>query len=188
MASPEEPGAVVLSAEAIAAAVDDLAARVAAAGPAPGVDGRLVLLCVLKGSLLLTADLARALHRRGVEVDIDVVVVRSYAGDGPSGTVELVADARTALEGRDVLIVEDIVDTGLTTQFLVEHLGRMGPGRLRLLALLDKRGRRRREVTIDFCGAAVGDEFLVGYGLDLDERWRGLPDVRALGPARGRPG
>ncbi|HET9052364.1 MAG TPA: phosphoribosyltransferase family protein [Candidatus Dormibacteraeota bacterium] len=187
MASSQEPGTVVLSAGAIASAVDELAARIAAAGPAPGVEGRLVLLCVLKGSLLLTADLARALHRRGVAVEIDVVAVRSYAGDASRGTVELVAEGLTALEGRDVLIVEDVVDTGLTTAFLLERIRGMGPGRLRVLALLDKPARRRHEVRIDFCGAVVGDHFLVGYGLDLDERHRELPDVRAL-PGTGAGG
>jgi hypoxanthine phosphoribosyltransferase len=171
-----EPGPVVLSAADIASRVDALAAEVAAATPDPA----LVLLCVLKGSFVVTADLCRALRRHGVAVEVDFVAVRSYAGDESTGTVELVKDVGIPLRGRDVLIVEDVVDTGLTTAFLLDHVRAHHPRRLRLLTLLDKPGQRRREVHIDFRGATLGDEFVVGYGLDVDERWRELPDVHVL--------
>lgn len=174
------PGSVVISAGDIAAGVERLAAEVAAVGPAGDASLPLVLLCVLKGALLLTADLARALDAHGVEVEIDAVLVRSYAGTEQTGRLEVIKDAGTALGGRDVLIVEDVVDTGLTTAFLLDRVRADNPARLRLLALLDKPGRRLREVAIDHCGFRIGDDFVVGYGLDLDERWRQLPDVRAL--------
>ena len=172
-----EPGPVVLSATEIASRVEALADDVAASVDR---EAPLVLLCVLKGSFVLTSDLCRALQRRGVAVEVDFVAVRSYAGEDTTGTVELVKDVGTALRGRDVLIVEDVVDTGLTTSFLLEHVRAHQPRRLRLLTLLDKPGRRRREVRIDFRGATLGDEFVVGYGLDVDERWRELPDVHVL--------
>lgn len=172
-----EPGPVVLSAADIASRVEALADEVAASltdGPP------LVLLCVLKGSFVLTSDLCRALQRRGAAVEVDFVALRSYAADDTTGTVELVKEVGMPLRGRDVLIVEDVIDTGLTTSFLLEHVRAHQPRRLRLLTLLDKPGRRRREVRIDFRGATLGDEFVVGYGLDIDERWRELPDVRVL--------
>jgi hypoxanthine phosphoribosyltransferase len=175
-----QPGPVVVSAEEIARLVDKLAAQVAAAEPALAGDRPLVLLCVLKGSLLLTADLCRALQRRGVQVEIEMVAVRSYAGEESTCTVELVKDVGTPLRARDVLIVEDVVDTGLTTAFLLEHIRAHKPQRLRLLTLLDKPGRRRQEVKIDYCGTVLGDDFVVGYGLDMDERWRELPDIRIV--------
>ena len=172
-----EPGPVVLSAADIAARVDALADEVAASG---SLGAPLVLVCVLKGSFVLTADLSRALRCHGVDVEVDFVALRSYAGEDSTGTVELVKDVGTPLRGRDVLIVEDVIDTGLTTSFLLEHVRAHQPRRLRLLTLLDKPGRRRRDVQIDFRGATIGDEFVVGYGLDLDERWRELPDVHVL--------
>jgi hypoxanthine phosphoribosyltransferase len=84
------------------------------------------------------------------------------------------------LQDRDVLLVEDIIDTGLTTSFLVRHIGHHRPRSLRLVALLDKQARRQREVRIDFTGFAIPDRFVIGYGLDVDERWRNLPDVHTL--------
>jgi len=178
------PGRVVVDAAAIARRIDEMAGEVAAEARDP--QDPLVLVGVLKGSLLFTADLMRALAAHGVPVELEMVVVRSYAGATESaGSVELVKDVTAGLRGRDVLIVEDVVDTGLTTAFLIEHLARQAPRRLRLAALLDKAGRRRRPVDIDYRGFVVGAEFLVGYGLDLGERWRELPDVHTLEPRQG---
>jgi hypoxanthine phosphoribosyltransferase len=173
------PGRLLVSPEQIAARIAELAAEIDAAYA--GVDGPVVLLCVLKGSLFFTADLARALS---IPLEIDAIAVRSYgAGTQSSGTVQLLKDVTTPLDGRHVLMVEDVIDTGLTTAFLHEHVARHHPASLRLVSLLDKPGRRLREVRIDFRGFVLPDEFVVGYGLDLDERFRNLPGVHALDSA-----
>jgi hypoxanthine phosphoribosyltransferase len=170
------PGRLLVSREQIAARIAELATEIDAAYA--GAAGPLVLLCVLKGSLFFTADLARALS---IPLEIDAIAVRSYgAGTETSGTVQLLKDVTTPLGGRHVLMVEDVIDTGLTTSFLYEHVERHRPASLRLVSLLDKPGRRRRAVRIDFCGFVLPDEFVVGYGLDLDERYRNLPGVHAL--------
>jgi hypoxanthine phosphoribosyltransferase len=170
------PGTILLEAETIADRVAALAAevdRTYADAPQP-----VVLVCVLKGSLMFTADLARAMT---VPMEIDTIAVRSYvAGRQSSGGVELVKDVGIALRDRDVLIVEDIIDTGITTSFICDRLRAHQPRSLRLITLLDKPARRACQVSVDFCGFTIGDTFVVGYGLDLDERWRELPDVRAL--------
>jgi hypoxanthine phosphoribosyltransferase len=168
-------GDAVVGAAEIAERVRGLAAEIDAAYAA--LAQPLVLVCVLKGSLFFTADLARALR---VPVMIDFIAVRSYLGMQSSGTVELVKDVGMSLQDRDVLVVEDIIDTGLTTAYLLDHLAAHRPRSLRLVALLDKRARRRREVPVDFTGFAIADDFVVGYGLDVEERWRNLPDVRTL--------
>jgi hypoxanthine phosphoribosyltransferase len=181
---PPQPGAagvqvaggeVVLDAAQIAGRVAGLAAEIDAAYPA--LAQPLVLVCVLKGSVFFTVDLARALR---IPVVMDFIAVRSYQGTRSGGTVELVKDIGMPLQGRDVLLVEDIIDTGLTTAFLLDHVGHHRPRSLRLVALLDKRAQRRREVRVDFTGFRIPDRFVVGYGLDVDERWRNLPDVRTL--------
>jgi hypoxanthine phosphoribosyltransferase len=173
------PGRLLVSPEQIAARIAELAAEIDAAYA--GVNGPVVLLCVLKGSLFFTADLARALT---IPLEIDAIAVRSYgAGTQSSGTVQLLKDVTTPLDGRHVLMVEDVIDTGLTTAFLHEHVARHHPASLRLVSLLDKPGRRLREVRIDFRGFVLPDEFVVGYGLDLDERFRNLPGVHALDSA-----
>jgi hypoxanthine phosphoribosyltransferase len=170
------PGRVLLGAATIAERVAALAMEIDAVYAQ--ATEPLVLICVLKGSLFFTADLARALR---VPVEIDTIAVRSYGSGRESlGTVELVKDVGVPLGDRDVLLVEDIIDTGLTTSFLFGHLARHQPRSLRLVALLDKQARRRRDVAIDFRGFAIPDTFVVGYGLDLDERWRELADVHVL--------
>jgi hypoxanthine phosphoribosyltransferase len=169
------PGPVLVSAQAIAARVVELAAAVDAVYAE--ATQPLVLVCVLTGSLLFTADLARALRQ---PVEIETVAARSYGGTVSSGSVQLLKDVSRPLRGRDVLIVEDIIDTGATTAFLRDHLAQHEPASLRLVALLDKHARRNRPVHIDFRGFGVRDRFVVGYGLDVDERWRELPDIHLL--------
>jgi len=181
---PEQPtppipqpskGAALVDAAGIAARVATLAAEIEAAYGEPAEP--LVLICVLKGSLFFTADLARALR---LPVLIDFIAVRSYQGTQSGGSVELVKDVGINLHGRDVLVVEDIIDTGLTTSFLLDHLASHRPRSLRLVALLDKQAHRLRQVSVDFRGFTIPDRFVVGYGLDVDERWRNLPDVRTV--------
>ena len=171
----EPAGSPLLDAARIAARVAELGGEIAEAYGS--IDRPLVLVCVLKGSLFFTADLARALP---IDVEIDFIAVRSYQGTESAGTVELVKDVGINLRGRDVLVVEDIIDTGLTTSFLLDHLAAHRPRTLRLVALLDKEAPRRRQVRVDFTGFRIPDRFVVGYGLDVDERWRNLPDVHTM--------
>jgi hypoxanthine phosphoribosyltransferase len=170
---PPRLGDVLVSRDSISRRVAELAAEVE--GVYAECERPLVLVCVLKGSLLFTADLARALS---IALEIEFVACRSYGAGGRStGSVELVKDVSMPLGDRDVLMVEDIIDTGLTTAFLREHLAAHRPRSLRLAALLDKRGRRQRPVVADFRGFEIPDRFVVGYGLDLGELYRNLPDV-----------
>ncbi len=172
----EQPsGDALIGAAQIAERIGGLAAEIAVAYP--DLDRPLVLICVLKGSVFFTADLARAM---AIPVELDFIAVRSYQGTRSVGRVELVKDVGIDLHDRDVLVVEDIIDTGLTTSFLLDHLATHRPRSLRLVALLDKQARRMREVRVDFTGFSIPDRFVVGYGLDVDERWRNLADVRTV--------
>lgn len=133
-----------------------------------------LLIGVLKGSFIFLADLVRALT---LPLEIEFVRLSSYVGRDSSGRVEVVQDVRAPIESRHVLVVEDIVDTGLSLSFLLEHLRRKNPASLRLCALLDKPSRRRVPLSIDYLGFAIPDRFVVGYGLDYDEKFRHLPDI-----------
>ena len=169
-------GGVLIECDAIQRRVEELAAEIDAAYTS--LEQPLVLICVLKGSILFTADLARALS---VPVELEFVACRSY-GDATtsSGSVELVKDVSMTLQDRDVLMVEDIIDTGMTTAFLRKHLATHHPRSLRLVSLLDKRSRRIRDVEINFRGFDIPDRFVVGYGLDLAQRLRNLRDIHVV--------
>jgi hypoxanthine phosphoribosyltransferase len=161
-----------------------IAARVAELGRRISEDyaGRsLVLLSVLKGSYLFAADLSRAIE---LDLRVEFLGVRSY-GDSTrsSGVVEITQDLTLPILDEDVLIVEDIVDTGLTADYLLRQLESRGPRSVRLCALLDKPSSRQRNVTIDYVGFAIEDVFVVGYGLDYAQRYRNLPDICVLTPA-----
>ncbi len=133
---------------------------------------------VLKGSFVFMADLVRQLD---LPLEIDFIKLSSYgAGKETSGKVRVVQGLKTPIEGRDVLVVEDIVDTGITISFLLNYLKRKKPASLRLCALTDKPSRRRVPVSIDYLGFSVPDKFIVGYGLDFDEKFRYLPDICEL--------
>ncbi len=135
----------------------------------------LLLVGVLKGAVVFLSDLARALD---IPIAIDFIAVSSYGSSTTSsGVVRILNDLDTPIEDRQVIIVEDIVDTGLTLQYLRNHLRGRGPECLRVCSLLDKPERREVEVQVDYCGMQVPNEFLVGYGLDLDELYRNLPFV-----------
>lgn len=177
--TPETAFRVLYSTEAIAAAVDRLADAIArdyAGQP-------LLLLGVLKGALITTADLARALSARPgpSELYVDYVALASYgAGTTSSGTVRLLMDSAIAVEGRNVLIVEDIADNGLTLHFLQTFLKERRPASLRTCVLFDKPARRQVEVPLDYVGLPVPDAFVVGYGLDYQELYRNLPCLAEL--------
>lgn len=136
------------------------------------------IVCVLKGSICFAADLVR---RLSFPLRIHFMQVRSYdSGTETSGTVHLHFSSEFALEGRDVLLVEDIVDTGITLEFVLEHLREKGPATLKSCVLLDKPSRRKVNVRPDYCGFEIDDWFVVGYGLDHNEFGRNLPYLAIL--------
>jgi len=166
---------LLFSAEIIARRVAELGARIDAEyGQRP-----LVLIGVLKGSFMFMADLIRHLH---CPVRIEFIGTKSYAGTSTSGEVQLTKDLDKPIEGEDVLLVEDIVDTGLTLNYLRQMLAQRGPASLRTVVFLDKPSRRRIEVLADYVGFVIEDRFVVGYGLDFEQRYRNLKDVCVLIP------
>ena len=133
------------------------------------------LICILKGSVYFTCELAK---RITVPVSMDFMSVSSY-GDGTasSGVVKIAKDLDETLEGKDVLIVEDIIDSGRTLSYLIEILKKRGPKSLRLCTLLDKPERRVKDVKVDYVGFNIPDEFVVGYGPDYAQKYRNLPYI-----------
>ena len=133
---------------------------------------------ILKGGFIFLADLVRAMD---IDVEVDFMAVSSYEDKtDSSGVVRILSDLLLNIEGRHVLIVEDIVDTGLTLEYLRELLLARNPASLRIVSLLDKVDRRRVEVPIDWVGFRIPDEFVVGYGLDFAQRFRNLPYITVL--------
>jgi len=162
---------VLLSAEAVGRRVAELAAEIARDHRG---SGGLVCLGVLKGSAFFLVDLVRALP---IPVEVDFFQAASYGRSSEPGEVVIKKDVELPIRGRDVLVVEDIVDTGHTVATLLALLRLRRPRSLRLCALLDKPSRREVEVPIDYLGFTIPDRFVVGYGLDHAERWRNLPYV-----------
>ena len=142
-------------------------------------EGRQVhLVCVLKGGSFFMCELAK---RITVPVSLDFMSVSSYgANTKSSGVVKIVKDLDEPLSGKDVIVVEDIVDSGRTLSYLLELLGQRGPKSLKLCALLDKPERRVVDVNVDYTGFGIPDEFGVGYGLDYDQRYRNLPYIGVI--------
>lgn len=141
-------------------------------------DGHPLFVCVLQGAVVFFADLIREVS---VPIRCDFIQVSSYGeGTEPGGPVEIIRDVREEVSGRDVLLVEDIVDTGRTALALLDLLGRRGPKSLHLSALLDKEAGRRVEVPLRYRGFVVPDRFVVGYGLDLGGYYRNLPGLWTL--------
>jgi hypoxanthine phosphoribosyltransferase len=171
--SPPEVRSLI-SAERLAIRISELAAQITRE-----YSGRsLVLLCILKGSFVFAADLARAI---ALPVRIEFLGVRSYGADTKSsGVVQITQDLTRPVEGDDLVIVEDIVDTGLTLSYLREQLRSRNPASIKVAALLHKPARMRREVEIDYLGFTIDDVFVVGYGLDYAERYRNLPFLGVL--------
>jgi len=139
------------------------------------VGSELVVIGILKGAWVFLADLVR---RIAVPVTVDFVAASSYGGSTvSSGKVEMALDVKVPVEGRNVLLVEDILDTGLTLSHVVERLKLRRPASLKLCVLLDKPSRRKTEVNADYVGFVIPDRFVVGYGADVGERFRNLPYV-----------
>jgi hypoxanthine phosphoribosyltransferase len=166
---------VLLDAAAIQARIAEMAQEIEA--DYPGAD-EILMVCVLKGGFVFLADLARFMSPR---VAIDFIAVSSYgAGTKSSGEVRFQKDLDTSLEDRDVIVVEDIVDTGLTLKYLQEILRSRAPRSLKTACLLSKPSRRQVNVPVEYIGFTIADKFVVGYGLDYAERYRNLPYIAVL--------
>lgn len=143
-------------------------------------NSNLMLVTVLKGAVVFLADLMRQID---VPAEIDFMVVSSYGpGVKSSGVVKIVKDLDVPLAGKDILIVEDILDSGLTLSYIKELLESRGPRSIRIATLLDKPSRRKVDLQADYIGFSVPDEFVIGYGLDYDEKYRNLPYIGILKP------
>ena len=139
-----------------------------------------MLVSVLRGSYIFMADLTRAIN---LDATVDFMVVSSYgAGTISSGQVEIKKDLSDSIEGRDLIIVEDILDSGNTLYYLMEVLRARKPASIRICTLMDKPERRTKPITADYVGFTIPDAFIVGYGLDFDEKYRNLPYVGVLKP------
>ena len=180
MRSPDyanDVASVLITEEQIHARVLELGAHISA----DHRDRELTLVSVLKGSLPFMADLMRAIT---IPVQIDLMEVSSYGGTATesSGLVRIMKDLSSSIDGKDVLIVEDIIDTGLTLNYLIRYLRGKNPHSLHICTLLDKPARRLVEIPIDYRGFTIPDQFVIGYGLDYGEHYRNLPFIGVLRP------
>jgi hypoxanthine phosphoribosyltransferase len=172
MIDPKLP--VLISAAMIQARIRELGEQISADYP----DGHLHMICILKGACFFLTDLARAMKR---DVSVDFMGISTYGrGKTSSGEVKVTKDLDIELEGADVLIVEDIVDSGVTLNYLMHLLAQRNPKSLRVAALLDKPERRLRPVSVSYVGFRIPDRFVVGYGLDYAEKYRNLDDICVL--------
>ena len=169
------PSEILISQSQIQARIRELAVEIRRDH---GSESPIHLVAVLKGAFVFLADLMREMTG---DVTCDFIALSSYgASTKSSGEVRLLKDLDRGLEGRDVIIVEDIVDTGLTLSYLQEILRAREPRTLRTACLLSKPSRRKVDVKVDYIGFTIEDRFVVGYGLDVDEKYRQLPDIRVI--------
>jgi hypoxanthine phosphoribosyltransferase len=167
---PGEPFIELLSASAIQSRVAELGAAITRDYQGRGES--LILLGVLKGSFMFLADLCRHI---ALPVAVDFIAIASYGDEtSSSGVVQITSDLTRPIEGKDVIVVEDIIDTGLTADYLLENLATRRPGSVKLCSLLHKPARTQVEVPIDYLGFEVPDKFVVGYGLDVAQQYRNL--------------
>lgn len=165
---------ILLTEDEIALRVEDIANRISKDYP----EGNILFLGVLKGSVFFITDLMRKMK---VDVKVDFMAVSSYGESSEStGVVRILKDLDADIEGRDVIIVEDIIDTGTTLKYLYEYLKSRKPKSLKICALLDKPDRRKVKISVDYIGCSIPDEFVVGYGLDFAEGYRYLPYIGIL--------
>ena len=170
---------IILTEEDIRARVQVLAERITAHYQAQNAD-YLVVVGILRGAVVFMSDLIRHIS---LPLTIDFMAISSYGvSTSSSGTVRILKDISEAIDGRHVLVVEDIIDTGLTLKSLLDVLWARRPSSLAVCSLLNKPSRRKVEVTLDFCGFAIPDEFVVGYGLDFAGHYRHLPYIGVLKP------
>ena len=162
---------VLLSEEEVDSRIKQIAAKVSKDYAGKEIH----LICVLKGGVFFTCELAK---RITVPVSLDFMSVSSYgAGTSSSGVVKIGKDLDTTIEGKNVLVVEDIIDSGRTLSYLLQNLKTRNPKSLKLCTLLDKPDRRVCDVKVDYVGFEIPDEFVVGFGLDLDQQYRNLPYI-----------
>lgn len=162
---------VHLTEEQVAARVRELGEQISAEYG----DESVCLICILKGSVFFTCELAKRITS---PVEMEFMSVSSYgAGTESSGVVRIVNDLGTSIEGKNVIVIEDIIDSGRTLSYLLENLKTRNPKSLKLCTLLDKPDRRVVDVAVDYVGFVIPDEFVVGYGLDYDQRYRNLPYI-----------
>jgi hypoxanthine phosphoribosyltransferase len=165
---------VLIPSEKIQARIRELGEQISRDYP----DGHLHMICILKGACFFLTDLARAMKR---DVSLDFMGISTYGkGKTSSGEVRVTKDLDISLEGADVLIVEDIVDSGVTLNYLMRLMEQRKPRSIRIAALLDKPDRRLRPVHANYVGFQIPDEFVVGYGLDYAEKYRNLDDICVL--------
>jgi len=164
---------VMIDAATVAAKVKELGAQITR-----DYQGKaLTLVGVLKGSVFFTTDLARAID---LPVNIEFLGASSYAGTETTGEVRITFDLTKPMQGRHIILVEDIVDTGLTMKFLLENFAARHPASVKICALLEKPSRARVKVPIDYKGFVIDDHFVVGYGLDYEEKYRNLPFIGVM--------
>jgi hypoxanthine phosphoribosyltransferase len=167
---------LLLSREQIASLIENLADHISK----DYAERELVLVCILKGAFMFLADLIRNLR---VPAQVDFVRLASYGSETKtSGRVEITKDIEISVEGKDILIVEDIIDSGRTVQFLKERLSLSYPRSVKVVALLDKKARREVSMEADYVGKEVDDLFVVGYGIDFNESYRNLPEIYYVTP------
>jgi hypoxanthine phosphoribosyltransferase len=167
---------VLFSAEKIASRIESLAKEVAAS-----MGAEAVVVTILKGSFVFAADLMRALHRAGMHLEVDFLTLSSYgAGTTSSGRAEIVRDLTEPVTGREVLLIDDILESGRTLAAAKELLMQRGAAKVRPCVLLDKPGKRARQIDADFVGFVCPERFVVGYGLDYAHAYRELPFIGTL--------
>ena len=177
---PGDIKSVLLSEEQVQARIAEMAALIAEDYRADSGDQDLLLITVLKGAVMFVTDLARAIP---LPTQLEFMAVSSYGSStSSSGVVRILKDLDRDISGRDVLIVEDIIDSGLTLSWLLRNLATRGPRSLRVCTLLRKPDAMRADIDVAHIGFDIPDEFVVGYGLDYDERYRDLPYIGTLDP------
>ncbi|MGH2442792.1 MAG: hypoxanthine phosphoribosyltransferase [Chloroflexota bacterium] len=180
MSSPIQLGDPLITADQIQRRVQELAGQIRRDYSPPRDPVSVIV--VLKGAAFFAVDLMKALD---LDTRVDFLRASSYTGMGSSGEVTLHSDISLPIAGSDVLLVEDIVDSGLTASWLLQHLASHRPASVRVCTLLDKPARREIPVTIHYTGFSIPDEFVLGYGLDYDERYRNLPHIFTARPLVG---
>jgi hypoxanthine phosphoribosyltransferase len=175
---------MIAEAERIMFSQEAIAAKVCELGTEISLDYKgeeILVVGILKGAMIFLADLVRYIR---VPASFDFIAVTSYgASSESSGAVRILKDLDRSIQGRHVLIVEDIIDSGLTLNYLVENLKSREPASLKICTMLDKPSRRKAPVQINYNGFPIPDEFVVGYGLDYNEHYRNLPYIMVLNPA-----
>jgi hypoxanthine phosphoribosyltransferase len=173
-ASPDDVVEILFTESQIKARVEDLAQQITE----DYKDRRLVLVSILRGSVFFATDLARLIE---LPLSMDFLSISSY-GEGSEGVVRITKDLEENIAGKDVLVIEDIVDTGFTLKYLLRNLGGRNPKSIEVGTLLDRRARRIIDLDLKYVGFEIPDKFVVGYGLDYRQRYRNLPYIGVLQP------